>query len=75
MEEKKHIYCCRRGKCVVVKRDVGDKTRVISHKPKDSIELCPECKSCGYGKFYTSYENGNFIDKAWKSCLLTRREK
>ena len=69
-------YCCRRGKCVEVRdnKKLGDGGHVLTYKPKEGIQLFPECKDCGYGRFYTDYKGGHFIDKAWKSCLLKRRE-
>ena len=72
-------YCCRRGKCVKVRDKVTSKNmgdaggHVITYKPDEGIQLFPECKDCGYGRFYTDYKDGHFIDKAWKSCLLTRQ--
>ena len=82
-------YCCRRGKCVEVRHSMSstcinievdalangvDGGHVITYKPEEGIQLFPECKDCGYGRFYTDYKDGHFIDKAWKSCLLKRME-
>jgi len=74
-------YCCRRGKCVEVRDKVTSEHmseeggHAITYKPDEGIELFPECKNCGYGRFYTAYKDGHFIDKAWKSCLLRRKEE
>lgn len=73
-------YCCRRGKCVEVRDKTTSKNmsdagnHVITYKPDEGIQLFPECKECGYGRFYTDYKDGHFIDNAWKSCLLRRQE-
>lgn len=73
------LYCCRRGKCVEVRDNASSKLvgddggHVITYKPDEGIQLFPECKACGYGRFYTDLKDGHFIDKAWKSCLLRRR--
>ena len=81
-------YCCRRGKCVEVQHSMSstctnikvdslvgcdvDEGHVIAYKPDEGVQLFPECKDCGYGRFYTDYKKGHFIDRAWKTCLLRR---